>query len=177
MTIYVEFQDDFLQLLKSAMTKNWYESPLAVMVVTNGATLLGMCVTYFFNLKSEDKQFERKKKETIYQEQLNSLKEWSKIYHDIRSTLWIYVDDLSDTRGNDMPDIMKTFLINLDSFIKEHRFILPCRVIDKLEKTAYEIRQAIDEDSEYFKKNKTDQYVISNLETLEKDLKSAFNID
>ncbi|HHF3171131.1 TPA: hypothetical protein ACPJ1O_004526 [Vibrio diabolicus] len=148
MEIGIEFQSELLQMLKSTVTKNWYESPLALVVFSSGMTILGAIVTHCFNTRSEAKrikaeqdlktiELENIKKEKIHQDQVNSLKAYSKIYHDFRPIVWSSPDMDSYEAFSRVVEQMGDFLIELNMFIKEYRFILPVVIVERLESVVF----------------------------------------
>ncbi|EHQ9269899.1 hypothetical protein KSW10_003155 [Vibrio parahaemolyticus] len=195
MEIGIEFQSELLQMLKSTVTKNWYESPLALVVFSSGMTILGAIVTHCFNTRSEAKrikaeqdlktiELENIKKEKIHQDQVNSLKAYSKIYHDFRPIVWSSPDMDSYEAFSRVVEQMGDFLIELNMFIKEYRFILPAVIVDRLESVVFLLNEhhwgaTMADTHEYIAKPEeieAAEQAIQQLEDIEKEFKTLLSI-
>ncbi|EPM5418079.1 hypothetical protein ACTM2X_002944 [Vibrio parahaemolyticus] len=195
MEIGIELQSEILQLLKSAATKNWYESPLALVVLSSGMTLLGAVMTHCFNIYSEGKrinaekqlkqiELENIKKENVHQDQIISLKEYSQLYHDFRPLVSPTPNADSDEAFSKVVEEMGDFLIDLNMFIKEHRFILPVVIVEKLESVVFLLNEhhwgsTLSESQEYEAQPdeiKAAKQAIKELESIEKSFKSLLSI-
>jgi len=158
-------------------------------------TILGAVVTHCFNLRSEAKridaeqhfqriEFDNLKKEKIHQDQVSSLKEYSKIYHDFRPIVWSSPDMDSYEVYSQVVKGMGDFLIELNMFIREHRFVLPVVIVDDLESVVFLLNEhhweaTKAECSEYIAQSdeiKAAETAIQMLENIEKDFKRLLSI-
>jgi hypothetical protein len=131
---------------------NIYTSPIFVATISGAMALAGVLLNQLSHLWGEKKRHKRdvnlrhveseiRKQENIQALQLQSLKELVTIYQGVLPNIWpspnfesvdAYIEILYS-----MPDLMK----HLDDYLKSFGYILPNKVMDKINMTLYQCNE------------------------------------
>lgn len=144
MELDINLQNELISAISALnVNKSWLENPAIIALISGFMAIMGAVISNIYNLKSEDKrnkaevikiniEFEIRKKEKIYDYQLEALIELSLINHDLTPTAWPYreYDSYESNKEivSDMPDLIE----KLDLFLKKYSYILPAPILENI---------------------------------------------